>query len=153
MSRRPRWARTALANPSGPSRSNTSRKPTGGSPGRGGGKCQGSIQRINLKEPPPSQLSAPAPSAGASNQTLTPLLLQSLCDGRDQLSESGMSSAVDLLDTPPTGSGKMDFCPPAVPCMTTAFYLKIISSYVWVKHEDHAHHAAGDAVLQRLVKG
>lgn len=32
ISNRPWWARTALANPSGPSRSNTSRKPTGGSP-------------------------------------------------------------------------------------------------------------------------
>lgn len=32
ISSRPWWARTALANPSGPSCSNTSRKPTGGSP-------------------------------------------------------------------------------------------------------------------------
>lgn len=39
ISSRPWWARTALANPSGPSRRSTSRKPTGGSPaGRSGCK-------------------------------------------------------------------------------------------------------------------
>lgn len=36
ISSRPWWARTALANPSGPSLSNTSRKPTGGSPSGAG---------------------------------------------------------------------------------------------------------------------
>ncbi len=37
ISNSPWWARTALANPSGPSRSSTSRKPTGGSPDSDGG--------------------------------------------------------------------------------------------------------------------
>lgn len=44
ISSRPWWARTALANPSGPSRSNTSRKPMGGSPGSEGGR-EGGISK------------------------------------------------------------------------------------------------------------
>ena len=49
ISSRPWWARTAFANPSGPSRSNTSRKPMGGSPGSEGGRISKEREKVNVE--------------------------------------------------------------------------------------------------------
>lgn len=43
---------------------------------------------------------------------------------------------------------KNGFVPPAGTRMTTAFYLRIISSCSSVRHWNHVHHAVGDGAFQ-----